>query len=103
MKEHHLKTWPHEFDAVRSGAKTFEVRSNADRDFDVGDWLYLHKWDPGSKSPIASRGQYITPEGHGWHEQESADTIIAEVTYILHGGRFHLAPGVCVMAITVIR
>lgn len=41
-RAHKLKTDPEVFEAVRSGAKTFEIRFN-DRDFQVGDRLELHE------------------------------------------------------------
>lgn len=41
---HALKIEPKYFDAVRSGAKTFELRIN-DRDFRVGDFLALNEWE----------------------------------------------------------
>lgn len=43
--KHKLKTWPHYFEAVVSGEKTFEVRKD-DREFKVGDVLELNEWDP---------------------------------------------------------
>jgi len=42
---HELKCWPEYFEAVISGAKTFEVRKN-DRDFRVGDVLLLNEYGP---------------------------------------------------------
>ena len=42
---HDLKTWPESFDAVEQGRKTHETRIN-DRDFKVGDFLRLKRWDP---------------------------------------------------------
>ena len=42
MNTHILKTDPEVFEAVRTGAKTFEIRFN-DRDFKVGDELYLRE------------------------------------------------------------
>lgn len=42
---HHLKSWPVFFERVISGTKTYEIRRN-DRDFRVGDVLYLQEWDP---------------------------------------------------------
>lgn len=41
---HGLKIWPHYFEAVRNGTKTFEYRVN-DRDYQVGDILHLQEWD----------------------------------------------------------
>jgi len=42
---HVLKTWPDYFSKVTSGDKTFECRV-WDRDYRVGDHLYLYEWDP---------------------------------------------------------
>lgn len=44
-KVHSLKCWPTFFRAVKSGAKTFEIRKN-DRDYQVGDFLELHEYEP---------------------------------------------------------
>jgi hypothetical protein len=46
MKTHQLKIWPQWFDAVRQGAKTFEIRKD-DRNFNVGDELTLEEFKPG--------------------------------------------------------
>jgi uncharacterized protein DUF3850 len=45
VKIHELKSWPKFFEKVISGEKTFEIRLN-DRDFHVGDFLYLREYDP---------------------------------------------------------
>lgn len=45
MTTHELKTWKEPFEAILSGAKTFELRKN-DRDFKVGDTLRLREYDP---------------------------------------------------------
>lgn len=45
MIEHELKTWPQYFGAILDGSKTFEARFD-DREFEVGDALYLREWDP---------------------------------------------------------
>jgi hypothetical protein len=45
MKIHELKSWPQFFEKVVSGEKTFEVRLD-DRNFKVGDFLYLREYDP---------------------------------------------------------
>ena len=46
---HLLKTWPEYFQAIKSGAKTFEIRRN-DRGYAVGDTLVLHEWDQDARS-----------------------------------------------------
>lgn len=45
MATHYLKTVQPYFGAVRNGQKRFEVRVN-DRDFKVGDVVYLQEYDP---------------------------------------------------------
>lgn len=63
-KTHHLKTWPYYWDAIETGAKTFEIRRN-DRDYHVGDILVLHRWNPETKSytencrPISKRVTFV--------------------------------------------
>jgi hypothetical protein len=42
---HELKTWPEYWQDVFDNLKNFEVRFN-DRDFKVGDLLFLREWDP---------------------------------------------------------
>lgn len=44
-KTHDIKTHPQFFAEVLSGAKRFEIRLN-DRDYQVGDILNLHEWQP---------------------------------------------------------
>ncbi len=75
---HELKTLPEYWDALNSGAKTFEVRKN-DSDFKVGDTLRLF------------RG--VSRE---WMEREYLDR---KVTYILNGGQFGIEPGFVVMGL----
>lgn len=86
MTVHDLKTWPEFFEAITSGAKTFELRRD-DRNYAVGDLLVLREWN-----------------------QESGDytgrTFGVGVTYVLRGPeavRFGLAPGFCVLGITARR
>ena len=41
MAVHILKTFPNEFADIDAGRKKFEVRSNVDRRFELGDRIYL--------------------------------------------------------------
>ena len=63
MNVHELKTWPEYFQAIIDGIKPFEVRRN-DRDYQVGDTLFLMEYDP-------ERGF-------------TGRNILREVTYILN-------------------
>jgi hypothetical protein len=77
---HRLKTWPKQFGAVLSLAKTFEVR-RADRDFKVGDLLVLQEWDP---------------ETEGF----TGAMTMRRITYRLDGGEWGIEPGFCVLGLT---
>lgn len=50
---HELKTIQPYYDALESGAKTFEIRFN-DRDYQVGDQLRLREYDPDTDSYTGS-------------------------------------------------
>jgi hypothetical protein len=76
---HHLKTWPEYFESIMDGTKTFEVRKN-DRDFKVGDHLYLEEYDP-------ETGRY------------SGKSVHANVWYCLCGPCFGIEDGYVVMSI----
>jgi hypothetical protein len=73
---HQLKCESEYFQAVRTGIKYFEFRKN-DRGFTVGDDLILIETRDGLPTGQELRG--------------------LEVTYILHGGKFGLPKGYCIM------
>ena len=81
---HELKTLPEYWDAVNSGAKTFEVRKN-DRDFKVGDSLKLLRF---AKNPMTG----------AWRVNQRK-AISRRITYILTGGQFGIEPGYVVMGL----
>lgn len=55
---HYLKSWPHQFIAVKAGVKTAELRRN-DRDYSVGDLMILQEYDPETKQ---YSGRVVTVE-----------------------------------------
>lgn len=75
----HLKCWPEYYTAIKSGEKTFEVREGTDRDYQVGDYLYLWK----------------VPKGEEMNPQVCA-RIMARITYVMNGG-FGIPEGVYVL------
>lgn len=81
MKTHNLKTLPIYYERVEAGTKPFELRRN-DRDFQTGDILNLQRTDDFGNLP-----------------QDIIRSIQVEVTYILHGPRFGVEQGYCVMGI----
>ncbi len=75
-KTHNLKCWPKYFEAVMSGAKTFELRLD-DRGFEVGDKIQLQEWDPNLKAYTGGEvelsityvmrlREYLDVKGMGW-------------------------------------
>lgn len=66
---------------VKSGAKPFEVRRN-DRDYQVGDTVVLHEWNPGS-------------------ERYTGRKLDRRITYILAGGQFGVEQGYVVLGLKV--
>ena len=79
---HDLKILPEYYVSILSGEKRFEVRRN-DRDFNVGDFLYLREYDK-STSSYTGRG------------------ILCIVTYILRDDVDFVKVGYCIMSIDVI-
>lgn len=80
---HNLKTWPQNFEDIKSGIKTFEVRYN-DRDFQVGDYLELLEYDP------------VT----GCYTSRRLNCII---TYKLDGGQFGIKKGYVCLGIELLK
>lgn len=70
MNLHELKTWPRHFQAIWDEKKQFEMR-NADRDFQVGDFLLLREWEPSLMYGVTGQGKYTGRQ------------VLVRVTYIL--------------------
>lgn len=77
---HELKTHREPFFAVERYQKRFEIRSEQDRTFAVGDYLHLREWDE-------EEGVY------------TARTINVLVTYIVRGPSWGIPEGMVVMSI----
>jgi ParB family transcriptional regulator, chromosome partitioning protein len=75
-QHHHLKTESHYYQLVEAGIKTFELRRD-DRNFQVGDMLYLEETVSGQYT-----GRSLPP---------------IEIKYILEGGKFGLQVGYCIL------
>jgi len=81
MKTHELKCLPEHFEPVRLGLKLVELRLN-DRNFQVGDELYLREYEPFAQS-------------------YSGRTLHATITHIVSGGAW-LVPGYVALSIRVV-
>jgi hypothetical protein len=81
---HSLKSWPGEFEAVRTGVKTHEVRCN-DRDFKLGDFLILEEWVPVGDD--CTEGRF------------TGRSVLRTITYITPGGSWGLGEKICVLSI----
>jgi hypothetical protein len=89
MKIHELKTDPELFDDVWLGKKKFEIRFN-DRDFNVGDTLWLRK--------TQFTGEQMRVES--FPLDYTGASILAEIGYILTG--YGLQEGWCILGINVL-
>lgn len=67
MTTHDLKCLKQFMSRIQTGQKTFEIRKN-DRDYQVGDVLRLHQYDPESKVQWNYEGRHLM--------------ITAEITYM---------------------
>lgn len=76
---HELKSHPAEFDALAVRTKRHEVR-RFDRDYQVGDYLFLRRWDP-------ETGKY------------TGEQLFREITHITPPGAFGLPDDVGVLAV----
>lgn len=77
MTVHPLKTWPEYFKVV-GREKTFEIRKN-DRNFQVGDILWLQEWS----------------EEKGYTGRDKKFTV----TYLMIGGQFGIEHEYCIMGL----
>lgn len=92
MSVHLLKLWPTYFEPLRRGAKTFEIRSEVDRRFEVDDFLILGESDP---EKLRSTGVASV---------DPLRTLSARVSYVLRDAEhFGLKPGFAILGLQVER
>lgn len=77
---HELKILPTYFEAVLSGAKTFEIRDDKDRGFQKGDTVTLREFDPNKVMQ---------------HQRFTGRRLEREITYVT---AFEQKPGYVVFA-----
>lgn len=81
---HDLKTWPEYFQAVLDHDKTFEIRSEKDRTFAVGDTLLLEEWYPPtltySGRKLTARVSYLVRGSSDW--TISLGTVVLGLTNV---------------------
>lgn len=94
-KTHKLKCWPEHFQAIIDGSKTNEIRLN-DRDYRVGDVLYLCEWNPIIDKHIDGTPMILKYEAGHYTGRD----IFKIVTYIIDGFKFPgVSPGYVCMSI----
>lgn len=76
---HELKCWPEVFCAIIDESKQFEYRKN-DRGFSLGDSLLLREFDPKCNEFTGRKTRRV-------------------VTFVVHGGKFGVPDGFCVMSL----
>ena len=76
VRHHYLKTETQYYQKVEAGIKQFEIRKN-DRNFQEGDILHLEETVNGVYT-----GRKLLPK---------------QVKYILHGGKYGLEEGYCIL------
>ena len=112
-RDHHLKIHPSQYRDAERGGKYCEFRKN-DRDYQVGDTLVLHWFDPSPPTkPDPMEGYCLQPEevtkryNAACREQDEQDVRHApqrrRVTHILHGGRFGVPVGYCLMSVEWVK
>lgn len=42
---HYLKSWAHFYDAIEAGEKMYDLRDARDREFNIGDYVLLQRYD----------------------------------------------------------
>jgi hypothetical protein len=105
--EHELKTDPEVFEASFRGIKTFEIRYCVDRDFQVGDTVWLRETyytgEEMKEQYAPSLAEMVggdTKTRPGKSLQYTGREIHAEIHYIMRGPQYGLLDGWCILSLT---
>ncbi len=82
-KEHELKTWPEWYEPMLTDLKQYEIRKH-DRDYAVGDILYLREYDP----PRTGFPGFYTGR-----------SVRRRITHVLAGGKFGVQKGFSILSL----
>jgi len=80
---HNLKTWPVFFEAILSGAKTFEIRKN-DRAFKVGDILLLDEYDHTKPAYTGRQCERVVTYITDWAQKTEENIIVMGIAPVSH-------------------
>lgn len=94
MRTHELKSWPEYFWPIVDGRKKFDIRSEEDRLFEVGDVLLFREYDP-----HADDGVHSFPDPRSGYTGASIRVVI---TYILRNSQIFLPKNYVCMSITTV-
>ncbi len=97
MTAHSIKTIDAYFQAVKAGLKPFEVRRD-DRGYQKGDVLLLRRY---GKDSLHGELGYLSGGLGTLCGERDAETIHAEITYVLTGGQYGIEPGYVVLGIKI--
>lgn len=97
---HELKTDNAEFQAMKAGVKTFEIRFD-DRDYRVGDTLHL--WETRyTGEEMAFINHYGAKSGKRKPLEYTGETLDVSVDFLMRGPVWGLRDGWVIMSITVL-
>lgn len=80
VSRHEIKCWSEYFWKIKSGLKNFELRFN-DRDYQVGDILYIHEWDNFAEPMKRSTG----------------NAVLKRISYMVTNSTLGLKEGYCIL------
>ncbi|MEM7016066.1 MAG: DUF3850 domain-containing protein [Pseudomonadota bacterium] len=90
---HELKTWPEPFFQIMTGLKTFEIRKEDGRTFDIDDELLLREWDEHAEVGFYKEGEL----------RYTGRELNAYVTHLVRGPEWDVPEGMVIMSIILME